>query len=400
MATELKRILYLTFYFEPDLCAGSFRNTPLAMELQRQTSSQLVEIDLFTTQPNRYATFNVIAPSVETIGNLKIQRIKIPDHHSGFTDQMLSFKAFYTEVLKRTKGQSYDLVFASSSRLFTAYLASRIASRRSIPLYLDIRDLFLDTISDLIRTPLAALLKVPLKWIENKTFSSAHHINLISPGFSNYMESRTDAKLSFYTHGIDPLFTTYDFFPEKKETIDKQKKKCILYAGNIGEGQGLHKIIPQVAESFEEEYDFKIIGDGGARKKLEFEIAKKGCKNVNVINPISREEILIEYANADFIMIHLNNYDAFKKVLPSKIFEVGAIGKPIIAGVGGYAREFISEHLPDTLFFKPGDPASFAESLTTAKGLETGELNREFFIKKFARKRINKELTHSILSYL
>ena len=32
----MKRVVYLTFYYQPDLCAGSFRNTPLAIELAKQ----------------------------------------------------------------------------------------------------------------------------------------------------------------------------------------------------------------------------------------------------------------------------------------------------------------------------------------------------------------------------
>ena len=32
----MKRIVYLTFYFKPDLCAGSFRNSPLAVELAKR----------------------------------------------------------------------------------------------------------------------------------------------------------------------------------------------------------------------------------------------------------------------------------------------------------------------------------------------------------------------------
>ena len=50
----MKRIVYLTFYFKPDLCAGSFRNSPLAFELSQQASLENAFIDLYTTFPNRY----------------------------------------------------------------------------------------------------------------------------------------------------------------------------------------------------------------------------------------------------------------------------------------------------------------------------------------------------------
>ena len=68
----MKKILYLTFYFEPDLCAGSFRNSPLVKELADQVQG-LAEIDVITTLPNRYSTFDVDAPQYEERGNYTIQ---------------------------------------------------------------------------------------------------------------------------------------------------------------------------------------------------------------------------------------------------------------------------------------------------------------------------------------
>ena len=44
----MKRIVYLTFYFKPDLCAGSFRNSSLAIELSRQAKLKNIFIDLYT----------------------------------------------------------------------------------------------------------------------------------------------------------------------------------------------------------------------------------------------------------------------------------------------------------------------------------------------------------------
>ena len=41
----MKRIVYLTFYFKPDLSAGSFLNSPLAIELSRQANLE----NAFTT---------------------------------------------------------------------------------------------------------------------------------------------------------------------------------------------------------------------------------------------------------------------------------------------------------------------------------------------------------------
>jgi hypothetical protein len=93
----MKRILYLTFYFEPDLCAGSFRNSPLVKELAKQVQGQAI-IDVVTTLPNRYSSFKAEAQEFEERDNYNVYRVLIPKHQSGMKDQILSFKAFFEEA--------------------------------------------------------------------------------------------------------------------------------------------------------------------------------------------------------------------------------------------------------------------------------------------------------------
>lgn len=386
----MKRILFLTFYFEPDLCAGSFRNSPLAKELAKQVKGK-AEVDVYTTLPNRYSTFEQDAPGFEQQDNLNIHRIHIPKHKSGLLDQVNSFRRFYHTVRKETKNSKYDLVFASSSRLFTAYLGASIARQQKVPFYADVRDIFYDSMKDLFsRHPARALILPFLKYIENKTFNQASHINLISGGFEEYFKRFDQASFSFFTNGIDDEFLTL------KHT-EPENKKTILYAGNIGEGQGLHKFIPQLAKNLEGEYEFLVIGDGGARPKLEAKIKELGCNNVTLKNPVERSVLLKEYEKAGFFLIHLNDYAAFRKVLPSKVFELGAYDKPIIAGVSGYAAEFIRKNVSNTLLVAPCDVASCTQQL---KAYEYQRMSRNDFVTKHSRKKINEEMAASIATYL
>lgn len=229
----MKRIVYLTFYYEPDLCAGSFRNTPLAIELAKQAREKDIIIDVYTTLPNRYSTFEQSALEFEEIGNLKINRISLPPHKSGMLDQVLCFKKFYSEVIKLNKNKRANLVFASSSRLFTAYLGYTIAKKSNAPLYLDIRDIFVDTMSDVFKSKILKIGILPiLKLIENKTFSYAKHINLISGGFKSYFSKFRNTKFTFYTNGIDEEFLEVPRLVERNNKFSK--KKSIVYAGNIG----------------------------------------------------------------------------------------------------------------------------------------------------------------------
>lgn len=388
----MKKILYLTFYFEPDLCAGSFRNSPLVKELGEQTQGRAT-IDVITTLPNRYSTFQADAPEFEKRDNINVFRIVIPKHQSGMRDQIFSFRKYFNDVNKLVKGKKYDLVVASSSRLFTAYLGYSIAKRLKVPLYLDIRDIFIDTMNDVLQSKLVKAIGIPiLKSIENRVFSYATHINLISGGFEGYFKKYSTANYTAYPNGIDDIFLDLPRSNSKNTAV-----KLITYAGNFGEGQGLHKIVPLAAKQLGEGYKFLLIGDGGAKRKLVEELERLAVKNVEIVPPVKRDELLKIYDNSDFLFLHLNDYDAFKKVLPSKIFELGAYDKPIIAGVAGFANEFIENNISNKILFLPGDVSDMVsqlESYTYKNEVRTK------FIEKYKRAAINREMALSIVKYL
>jgi glycosyltransferase involved in cell wall biosynthesis len=393
----MKRIVYLTFYFQPDLCAGSFRNSPLAVELANQANNKDILIEVYTTLPNRYSTFDVDAPKYEELNNLKIHRITLPPHKSGMIDQVLSFFKFYREVIRLNYGKKADLVFASSSRLFTAFLGYRIAKNLKIPLYLDIRDIFVDTMNDVFKSKFLKIIALPtLKKIEYRTFSYAQHINLISGGFQDYFKKFKNCTLSFYTNGIDN-----EFLQEKNISLKNElKKDCkvIVYAGNIGEGQGLDRIIPQAAKLLGNTFQFLIIGDGGTKKILQAELIKLGINNVILKNPVNRSELQDIYSNADYLFLHLNDYSAFRKVLPSKIFELATFNKKILAGVSGYSAKFINDEISNSFVFNPCDYKNLVNYLQNNN--DTNFIDRSQFIDKFQRNNINKKMASSILSYL
>lgn len=395
----MKRILYLTFYFRPDLCAGSFRNSPLVEELANQIQDKNIQIDVLTTSPNRYSTFRENYEEKEKVGNVSIERIIVPPHESGIKDQIISFKTYFFEVLKRTRNCNYDLVFGSSSRFFTSYLGYLIAKRKKIPLYLDVRDLFSETIGSISKNPLIKYVITPVVANrEKKVYRYASHINLISEGFQDDFKKYPLTNFSFYTHGVDPVF-------KKAQHLKKpgnQKLKKIIYAGNIGDGQGLHKIIPEAARQLEGRYCFRIIGDGGAKQTLVDKLRELNVKNVELVEPKNRNEIVDEYKDADIMLIHLNNLPIFKKVLPSKIFELAAVQKPILAGVSGYSRKFLKESLEGSFLFDPGDVHGLIREIKNIEKFVNQEksIDNSRFIKKYDRQSIKKEMANSILSYL
>ena len=385
------RILVLSFYYEPDLCAGSFRTTALVNAMLAGNTPDL-EVDVISTLPNRYASFSEEAPAFEEHDRLRIQRIKLPSHDSDVVGQARAFITFARAANRLVGDREYDLVFATSSRLMTATLGAWIARRLKIPLYLDIRDIFVDTINDVMPKSVTVFAGPLFSWLEKWTIRRASVVNLVSEGFSGYFESRYPGqKMTWHTNGIDEEFLE----PIPMSSVPGKLTR-ILYAGNLGEGQCLHSIVPGLASALADKAEIVVIGDGGRRAQLESELQEKAVTNVSLKPPVSRDKLLAEYSRADVLFLHLGAYEAFEKVLPSKLFEYAATGRPILAGVGGYAAQFVADEISNAAVFAPGDVeggcAAF-DSLT----LESAP--RPAFVKKYSRPNISRLMARQIISF-
>jgi len=386
----VKNILVLSFFYPPDLSAGSFRISAFTKSISKYDNCN---VDIITTLPNRYSTYSIDALENEKKDNIKITRIKIPEHKGGMRDQSLSFLEYSRQVLKLVNEKEYDLVYATSSKLMTATLGAYVAKKKKSKLYLDIRDIFVDTLEDILN-PVASIFILPfIKLIEKWTFIRADKINLVSEGFKQYFKSKfPNQKLTFIPNGIDDIFLdSINDVSSKTGSVTK-----VLYAGNIGEGQGLHKIIPKLSILLEsKKYHFKIIGDGGQKEKLITSLFDLSCSNVEVLAPVNRNDLLKEYASADILFLHLNSYKAFEKVLPSKIFEYAATGKPILAGVGGYASTFLNKYVENSAAFNPCDELDAIEKL---EKLNLGIIKRDLFIAQFKRSKLMDDLVRDVVN--
>jgi len=392
------KILILSFYYSPDLSACSFRTSALIKAIQ-EVSDNNISLKVLTTKPHRYHSFTRKAPSIEEQSNLLIKRFELPEHKGGFLDQTKAFLAFARQAQKEAKGDNYNLIFATSSRLMTAALGAYLSKQLGSNLYLDIRDIFVDTIKDVLSPPFSWILVPIFSFIEKYTINQAQKVNLVSRGFEQYFKKRYPKQnFSFFTNGIDNEFIRLAKKHKDNSALTQKKKDkiTVVYAGNIGDGQGLHHIVPKLAQKMPNLF-FKIIGEGGKRQELENAIQTSGIKNVSIEAPMVRAELIKEYEQADILFLHLNDFSAFKKVLPSKIFEYAAMGKPIWAGVAGYAAQFIEKEIENAAVFYP---CNVNEALKTFNKLDLKYIPRNAFIEQYRRNNIMTKMAKDILQFL
>lgn len=390
------RILVLSFYYRPDLSAGSFRTTALVAAL-RDRMPPGSHVDVVTTLPNRYRSFSAEAPPVEEEPGVSIRRFALGRHESGMVDQSVAFAAFARQVLAAVASSTYDIVFATSSRLMTAVLGAWVARRTGARLYLDIRDIFADTIKDLLSGPAATMVSRVASSLERYALHRADKVNLVSPGFLGYFQARyPQQRFSCITNGIDDEFIFAG--PTERRLSPRQggpETLGVVYAGNIGEGQGLRQIVPPLARVLGGRVRFTIIGDGGRRRELEAAIAVAGVTNAVVLPPVGRDQLIAAYRASDVLFLHLNDYPAFDRVLPSKLFEYAAMGKPVWAGVAGFAAEFVASEITNAAIFRPCDVEGAVQALGE---LIIEDAPRPAFIARYGRAALSARLAEDVLS--
>ena len=133
----------------------------------------------------------------------------------------------------------------------------------------------------------------------------------------------------------------------------------VTYAGNIGSGQGLEKIVPQAAKRLGKDYLFRIIGDGGTKLLLQQKMEELQVENVELINPVSRAELLEYYHQSTFLFLHLNDLN-----------------------------------LPNHILFSPTNVDEFVDKLTRYKLVFE---ERKSFKETFSRKKIMVNMANDIL---
>ena len=394
-----------TYFFPPKLSPGSFRSFELVKSLIYSYSGKKLPVTVFTARP--------LSERKESKFKLRLNKsvnvvtIWVPFSNESILKNILNAFVYFFSCWMISKNYKPKIIFGTSGRFATNFTASVIAIKSSTPFILDVRDLFHLNLREIILRKYF-IIKDLIFWfflkLEKYFFSKALFINIVSEGFLQFYKKQgfNTQNWTFFPNGIDDLFLRE--FENYQPLGQKKKIKYILYAGNLGEGQGVEKMIVSLSKNLPKNWVFKIFGKGKYYRSIKKLIQKFSLNNIQISKQIERHKLMYWYKNSDILLISLNNYNCLEHVIPSKFFELAVVGKPIIAGVNGYAKNFMKKNISNIYFFPPLNVRILTNKINqvtnTKYSDQLNDLKKTNFINNYKRDFILNKFSIRILEYL
>jgi colanic acid biosynthesis glycosyl transferase WcaI len=332
------RILLLIIQFPPDVNSTGLLMAQVAEGLREHGH----EVTVITAFPH-YEKFEVWPEyrgrlaRRDTHNGVDVLRLWV--YASGAKQRMihrllsyLSFNAL-AAIAGLLSRKPFDVVLCPNGSFFTGIAGSVVAWPRGIPVVYNVQDLYPDVpvrAGQLRnRRAIAALEK-----IERFMYGAAAHVTVIAPAFrENLLGKGVPAeKVSVIPNFVDTEFIR----PLPKDNDFSRRhglahKFVISHAGNLGYVYDLETLLDAAALLRDErDIEFLIVGDGVAKGGLERKARALGLPNVRFLPFQPREQLPWLRATSD-VQVSLYRRGAASDSLPSKIYEIMASGRPLLA---------------------------------------------------------------------
>ena len=385
-------ILFVTHYFPPEVNAPASRTYDHCVRWAKKGH----DVTVITCNPNCptgdiYDGYkNRLWPQVEMIDGIRVVRIwTYLAANSGRLRRSLNYFSFLFSVLLFGMFQKRpDVLIATSPQFFCGLGGALLGRLKRTKTVLEVRDIWPASIAAVGAVQNQPMLRT-LVALERLMYWLADHIVTVGPGYRDHIEERTagKAKLSIVTNGVD-LKQFQEVPPNEnfRQRLGLEGKLVCSYIGTIGMAHGLDVVVraaKQLKEQGRDDIAFCLVGDGAKRQELE-ELARQEQVEdlVKFAGLQPKSEVPGVIASSDAILVHLNGLELFTTVIPSKIFEVMAMQRPIILGVKGMARDIVIEANAG-IGMEPDDESDLVRIVTSlqddpAQRREYSETGREF----------------------
>lgn len=399
MANDRTKIALITEYFPPEIGAGSTRAYENAISWLKK-GAQVTVVTGFPDYPDgkipeKYRGYKFLRENIDGINVIRTFTITAPN--KGYLKRIISFMSFL--VSSSIQGiyslGKQDIIIATSPPFLVGVSGYILSKIKKLPLIFEVRDIWPESIIQLGLIKNKFIIKF-LELIETKLYKHSRRIVSVTDSYVEIISKKgiQPSKISVIKNGVD-----LDFFKPMTRDINlSEKLGCknkfvISYIGTIGLSHALDKVL-MAAQQLSQIKDiyFLFVGDGAEKEKLIIQVERLNINNVKFVSPVPKKELLSYYSISDILLVPLRNIPLFKNVIPSKIFEIMAMQKPIILSVDGEARKIVEEAKAG-FFVQPENSEELKEKIIQLKQdqqlvISLGLNGRKYVEEKFDRNKL------------
>ena len=393
------RILYISQYFPPEMGAPSAR----VYELSRRWVKNGDQVTVLTGFPNHptgiippeYRGYRFLQEEKDGIRVVRTYIFAAPN--KGFFKRVLSYVSFmFSSVIQGTrKVGKQDVIIATSPQFFVGIAGFIISRLKGIPFIFEVRDLWPESIVQLGQLKNKAIICF-LEWIEMTLYRKAVHVVGVADSTVKILSERgvPEEKITIIKNGVDlELFRVRRDTEALKKRHGYDGKFIISYIGTHGLSHALDKVLDS-ARMLQEQNDilFMLVGEGAEKEHLKQKAKNLNLGNVVFVDQIDKQQLPEYYALADVILVTLRDLPLFRSVIPSKIFEIMAMGRPILISVDGESRKLV-EQAKAGIFSEPEKAQMMSDKILYLKEnpqvrQTLGNNGRKFVEEHFDRNRL------------
>lgn len=403
------RILIISQYFYPE----QFRINDMAVEWVKRGH----EVTVVTGIPNYpqgkfLIGYGIFRRRRETYNGVNI--IRLPIVPRGKSKLLLSINyisfvisGFFWKYFTRIKT---DLVYIFEVSPMTQALPGVwFAKRNKLPCFLYVTDLWPENVQYLTGLNNKVLLSLLEKMVVY-IYNNCNKIFTSSKSFLDAIENRgvSRNKLEYWPYYAEDF---YKPIPISKicssDTIIPQDGRFnFIFAGNIGEAQGLSVVVDAIALMSEDEkkiFRFVFVGDGRAKESIVKSVVKNQLED-NFLFIIKKPPEMIPrlFAQCDAALICLSKSPVFSMTIPAKTQSCLACGIPILLSADGEVQQIINEARCGVTA-DAGDPLALAQAIKFMINLKDNELKEmgtnalSYSSKHFNRDTLNERILEVFL---
>ena len=377
------KILFLTENFFPETNAAATRVFERAVYWVEWGH----EVTVITCAPNfpegkLYDGYKNRWYQTEIISGIKVVRVKTYiSPNQGVLRRTLDFFSFLINALWAGIYQpKHDVVAATSPQFFAAVAGKIVGVISRTPFVMEVGDLWPVSFVGVGLMKKGFWLRF-LQVFELYLYRKSSKIIVLTKAFRKNLISRgiSSEKIDVVLNGAD--LKRYSPIPQNQSLArdwEINEKFVVGYFGTHGMAHGLINVLDTAEILVPERHIlFLFVGAGAERDKLIDAAKSKGLKNV-VFKSTQPKTIMPDvWSLCDVALVHLKDSPIFSDVLPSKIFEAMAMGKPVIlVSPKGEASDLLLGHGAGC-WLEPGQPKKLAQELLklSKDGKELRELS-------------------------